>query len=180
MFDAITATCKAADERFSPRRFRQAEGPLWRLVTERPPHLLNPKFESWDQQLLAAADAVIDAFPEGEDSTLAQRTWGERNTVALRHPLSQVVPWLSRWLDTAALPLPGDSNMPRVQGTGFGASMRMVVSPGREEEGLFHMPGGQSGHPLSPYYRDGHGTWARGEPAPFLPGPPVHTLTLHP
>ena len=68
-------------------------------------------------------------------------------------------------------PLPGAGQMPRVQSPGFGASMRMVVSPGREEEGLFHMPGGQSGHPLSPNYLKGHDAWARGEPTPFLPGP---------
>jgi penicillin amidase len=77
-------------------------------------------------------------------------------------------------------PLPGDNSMPRVQAPEFGASERMVVAPGHEEDGLFHMPGGQSGHPLSPYYRAGHGAWATGQPAPFLPGPPEHTLVLRP
>jgi penicillin amidase len=79
-----------------------------------------------------------------------------------------------------AEPLPGDNHMPRVQGPAFGASERFVVSPGHEEEGLFEMPGGQSGNPLSPFYRAGHETWARGDPAPFLPGPAVHTLRLQP
>jgi penicillin amidase len=59
-----------------------------------------------------------------------------------------------------------------------GASERLVVSPGDEKNGLFHMPGGQSGHPLSPFYRSGHGNWARGDPTPFLPGPTEHRLTL--
>jgi len=70
--------------------------------------------------------------------------------------------------------------MPRVQGADFGASERFAVSPGREHEGYFHMPGGQSGHPLSPHYRDGHSAWARGERTPFLPGPAQHRLTLRP
>jgi penicillin amidase len=43
------------------------------------------------------------------------------------------------------------------------------VSPGREAAGYLHMPGGQSGHPLSPFYRAGHDAWVRGEPTPFLP-----------
>ena len=30
----------------------------------------------------------------------------------------------------------------------------MAVSPGHEEQGYFHMPCGQSGHPLSPHYAD--------------------------
>ena len=43
-----------------------------------------------------------------------------------------------------------------------------------------HMPTGQSGHPLSPFYANSHDAWARGEPTPFLPGPTEHTLTLVP
>ena len=70
--------------------------------------------------------------------------------------------------------------MPRVQNPTFGASERMVVAPGHEEQGLFHMPGGQSGHPLSPYYRAGHDAWVKGAPTPLLPGPAQHTLTLAP
>jgi penicillin amidase len=67
-----------------------------------------------------------------------------------------------------------------VQDREFGASERFVVAPGHEDEGLFMMPCGQSGHPLSPNYGDGHRDWVAGRPVPFLPGPPVHTLTLVP
>jgi penicillin amidase len=42
------------------------------------------------------------------------------------------------------------------------------------------MPGGQSGHPLSPFYRSGHGDWEDGRLTPFLPGPRVYALTLVP
>ncbi len=70
--------------------------------------------------------------------------------------------------------------MPRVQSPGFGASERFGVSPGREADGYFHMPGGPSGHPLSPFYRAGHADWAAGRPAPFLPGPAAHVLRLLP
>jgi penicillin amidase len=70
--------------------------------------------------------------------------------------------------------------MPRVQSPSNGASERFVVSPGHEAEGIFHMPGGQSAHPMSPYFRAGHSAWVRGEPAPFLPGKPEHELRLTP
>ncbi|MFL6199529.1 MAG: penicillin acylase family protein [Thermoanaerobaculia bacterium] len=176
---ALTARCREADEDFNPRLTRQAEGPLWRLVTQRPPHLLDPKFESWDEQLLAAVDATLDFYGE-IGPRLAERTWGERNTTAIRHPLSAAVPFLGRWLDVPGRSLPGDENMPRVQGSTFGASERLVVSPGREEEGFFHMPVGESGNPLSPYYRAGHEAWEEGRPTPFLPGPARHRLELVP
>ena len=68
--------------------------------------------------------------------------------------------------------------MPRVQMPGFGASERMVVSPGHESEGIYHQPGGANGNPLSPFYRAGHEDWVKGRATPFLPGPIRHKLTL--
>jgi len=181
VFDTILAPCRDADPEFGFRRLRRWEGPLWALVQQQPPHLLPPEYASWNEQFLAAADKVIDLFVEQEGAAdLAGKTWGDRNAVRIQHPLSRAIPQLAGWLDIPVQSLPGDSAMPRVQSIRFGASQRMVVSPGREESGLFHMPGGQSGHPLSPYYRRGHDDWAEGRPSEFLPGPPVHRLTLRP
>ncbi|MFY9820595.1 MAG: penicillin acylase family protein [Thermoanaerobaculia bacterium] len=157
----------------------QLEGSLWRLVTERPVHLQDPLFPSWDAELLAAVDDTI-AQMKTDGPKLADRTWGERNTTRIQHPLSLLVPFLGRWLDMPAHPLPGDEDMPRVQGRVHGASERLVVSPGHEETGIFHMPVGQSGHPLSPYYANGHAAWEEGRPTPFLPGRTVHRLALRP
>jgi penicillin amidase len=165
------------DDRFQPPA--QFEGPLWRIVSERPMNLLDPRFATWDEALLAAADAMVKSL-DGQGSRLADRTWGERNTTHIQHPLSLAVPALGRWLDVPSRQLPGDQNMPRVQGPGFGASERMVVSPGHEETGLFEMPVGESGHPLSPYYQNEETTWEQGKPAPFLPGPAAHHLRLSP
>jgi penicillin amidase len=180
-FVAILASCTEADERFHYSRLGQLEGPMWRMIVERPVWLLDPQYANWDDLLLAAADRVIERFG-GDDGTtsLADATWGRLNTVELRHPLTLAVPQLARWLNVPARQLPGASHMPRVQGPRFGASERMVVSPGREADGIFHMPGGQSGHFLSPYYRAGSEAWAGGEPTPFLPGETTHLLTLVP
>jgi penicillin amidase len=178
VFAPLTLTCTVADSKFQ-YGLAQAESPLWRLVTERPPHLLSPRFHNWDEQLLAGVDAAIERLTEtGPD--LSKRVWGEVNLVSLRHPMSAAIPGLSRWLDLPPQSLPGDSNMPRVQGPGFGASERLVVSPGHEEQGLFEMPTGESGDPASPHYRDSNPAWAKGEPKPFLPGPAVNRLTLTP
>jgi penicillin amidase len=181
----LVASCQQADERFDylgrrPNQgVRQWEGPLWALVTARPPHLLDPRFASWEALLVASLDAVLADLTQG-GATLASRSWGERNTTLIRHPLSRAVPRLAGWLDMPHEPLPGDSHMPRVQHPSNGASERLAVSPGHEEQGYFHMPAGESGHPLSSHYGDGHAAWARGEPTPFLPGPAVHVLTLVP
>jgi penicillin amidase len=172
-----------ADPEFTYRDLiDQAEGPLWRLVSERPPHLLNPRFADWDELFLAAADEFLDYYADlGDGLPLAQRTWGQINQSYIRHVMSDHLPFFaSGWLDMPSEAMAGDYRMPRVHLWDTGATLRMVVSPGREEEGFFTMPVGQSGHPMSPHYGDSHGAWSRGEAAPFLPGPAVHTLTLHP
>ncbi len=150
-----------------------------RLVQERPANLLDPRFTDWNAWLAdVAADTVRDMPAQCAD--LAGCTWGKVNTLAMRHPISEALPFASRFLDMPAEPLPGDWSTPRAQGTDFGASERFAVSPGREADGYLQMPGGQSGHPLSPFYRAGHEAWVRGEPTPFLPGPARHTLNLVP
>ncbi len=166
-----------ADYRLPP--LQQSEGIVWTLLHERPAHLLAPIHDSWDALLLTAAREVVDGLA-AQPGGLAARSWGERNTTQIRHPLSRAVPGLGWLLDAPPRGLPGDSAMPRVQGPAFGASQRMAVSPGHETEGYFHMPGGQSGHPLSPYYLSGHSDWEAGTPTPFLPGPAQHTLVLAP
>ncbi|MFQ5601488.1 MAG: penicillin acylase family protein, partial [Candidatus Krumholzibacteriia bacterium] len=176
---AALSRCRDADPRLRHWHLRQREGPVWQILQERPEHLLDPRHESWDEQLVAAVDTtLLRLLRIGDD--LAERTWGERNATRIRHPISRAVPALRRWLDMPRRALPGDRDMPRVQAPTFGPSQRLVVSPGREELGFFHMPCGQSGHPMSPFYRNSHAAWENGEPTPFLPGPALHTLVLSP
>lgn len=155
------------------------EGSLWRLVTEQPPHLLSADFKDWRALLLQQVDAVI-AAAEKDCGALVGCTWGRRNTAKVRHPLSPALGPLGRYLDMPARELAGDMNSPRVTGPTFGASERFAVSPGREAEAYLQLPGGASGHPLSPFYRAGFEDWVTGRPSPLLPGPAVHTLTLKP
>jgi penicillin G amidase len=156
------------------------EPAMWALLRERPDHLLNPEAATWDELLVSAVDDVI-ATTNKEGVTLPQANWGWSNRARIRHPFGNLLPeWISRRLNMPPDPLPGDTDMPRVQKPSHGASERMVVSPGREAEGIFHMPCGQSAHPMSPFYRAGHAAWVRGEPTPFLPGETKHTLRLAP
>lgn len=156
------------------------EQALESVLEARPAHLLDPSYKSWEDLLVASADDVARSYArKGIDPRTA--TWGQRNRARIEHPLAAALPhWAAGWLSMPAEALAGDTNMPRVQGPSYGASERFVVSPGHESEGIFHMPGGQSSNPLSPYFRAGYGAWVRGDPTPFLPGPAKHTLDLAP
>jgi len=181
VFQPLTVECRKADEDFDYLFVGRFEGPLWRILEEQPDHLLDRNYSSWDALLLAAADDLVEHFLTADIETLEGATWGQRNRVVMEHPMSGSVPrFIARRLDIPTEALPGDRWMPRVQTPGHGASERFAVAPGNEAEGLFHMPGGQSGHPLSPYYRAGHRAWADGTAAPFLPGETRHTLILNP
>ncbi|WP_044563639.1 penicillin acylase family protein [Azospirillum sp. B4] len=158
---------------------QQAEGPARRLLTAKLPGLVPPGYKSWDALLDAALKDVRDRITQS-GGDIAHFTWGERNRLAIRHPLSNVAPVLSPYLDPPSEPVPGDLYQPRVTAPAFGASERLVVSPGHEDTGLFHMPTGQSGHPLSPYYNKGHEDWVQGRPTPLLPGPTRWRMTLEP
>jgi penicillin amidase len=157
-----------------------SERPAWAILAERPAHLLDPAYRSWDALLLAQVDKLLaDESPDG--FSLANRTWGKVNTLRITHPMSAAIPGSSSWLDMPFEPAPGAwADMPRIQSMEYGASERLVVSPGAEDQALFHMPGGQSGHPLEPTYRDGHDDWVRGRPAALEPGPTANTLILRP
>jgi penicillin amidase len=177
----LTSRCRAADPEFRLAGL-DCEAPAWALVSRRPIHLLDPEYPDWNSLLLGVVDETIAAAAEAGER-LPDRTWGRKNVARIGHPIGRASPLIARLLDLnmPEEPLPGGrKDMPRIQGPTYGASQRMVVSPGREQEGIFHMPCGQSGHPLSPHYRDGHEAWSAGRPTPLLPGATVNTLILRP
>ena len=174
----VTSPARAQDPSFDYSRSMRTEGPVWALVSQKPMHLLDPRFASWEALLLDAVDTSIAQLAEG--GALGERTWGEVNRARILHPLGSAVPLIHRWLNMPDDPLPGDVYTPRAHSPGTGPSERMVVSPGHEEDGILHMPTGQSAHPLSPYFGTMHRAWVNGDVVPFLPGPAEHTLTLTP
>ena len=157
----------------------KVEYPVWQLITEQPERHIPAPYASWDGFLRAQAIDIYARYATPETG-LKEQTWGKYNQLSIRHPLSSAIPSLAFLLDMETQPMAGDTYMPRVQTPDFGASQRMAVSPGHEQDGYFHMATGQSGHPLSPFYRAGHEDWVSGYPSPFLPGADAYVLQLVP
>lgn len=176
-YGALNAYVRRVDPDFDFARANRPEGPLWDLVTRRPVHLLNARVASWEALFLAAVDESI-AELTADGATLARQTWGAVNRALVVHPLGSAMPIIGRWVNMPDDPLPGDIYTPRAHSPRAGPSERMAVSPGREHEGILHMPTGQSGHPLSPHYRDQHQAWVAGTPLAFLPGEGVSRVVL--
>ena len=182
LFSELNETFKNVNDAYSFRSIRhQIEIPLWQLINQQPDNFLMRPLNSWQAVFNQALQQTIDdmiSLDSGEKQALSKATWGQQNTTKIKHPLSKSVPLIGKWLDMPAKAMSGDSYMPKVQGKAFGASERMVVSPGHEETGIFHMPTSQAGHPWSPYYGKGHSDWAKGIASPFLPGKTKYKLTL--
>lgn len=171
----VLRPCFLAWEDFDPSS-RDFEEPVFMIASNKPSYLVPKPFKTWDEAFLATLKLTLS---EHADS-LETYTWGKKNSIKLRHPLSSELSLFQFLIDIPETPSSGDYYTPKVIGERVGASQRMIVSPGYEEEGMMHMPGGQSGHPLSPYYQSGHENWLNGVYSPFLPGQPQHTLILSP
>jgi penicillin amidase len=109
---SLTAPAIAVDPAFDYTRLLRGEGPVWQIVDERPLHLLDPKYTTWDEAILDAVDFTIAQLTEG-GRRLSDRTWGEANTAEIRHPLAAAIPLFGRYLNMPADPLPGDVYTPR-------------------------------------------------------------------
>jgi penicillin G amidase len=175
----LAAPMRVKDPAFEISFPAQAEAIVWPLLIAQPAHLLPKPYVSWAE---LERQALLDTFAKLK--TLGdplERTFGEANTARIQHPLSRAIPALGFFLDMPADPLSGDTgHVVRAQGPSFGASQRMVVSPSHEATGLFHMPGGQSGHPLSAYFGAGHADWVKGSASALLPGEIEHQMVLMP
>jgi penicillin amidase len=167
------ATTDAGARRFS-LRYVSLEAPAWAILQERPSHLLAPRHKSWSGLILEAVDETIaDTVATGWPA------WGEINTLRLIHPFVRKMPFAKPWLAAPAIRSSGAlTDMPKIQTPEFGASQRMAVFPGREARGYMQLPGGQSGHPMSPHYLDLLDDWIHGRPTPLAAGEAVSRLKL--
>lgn len=158
------------------------EPAIWQLISSENTQWLPNGEQDWQSYLLGqyeqAKQQLLDKYGPSEDlSTLA---WGNVNKQAITHPFAGQIPIIGKALNMPEIPGYGDTFMPAVQGRTFGASQRLFVRPGHLDKAVLTIPGGQAGHPLSPFYKAGFDDYAEHRMTPLLPGKPLHTLTFMP
>ncbi|WP_432743145.1 penicillin acylase family protein [Methylobacter sp. G7] len=182
VFTPLLSASRDADKNFS-YSWTYIDTPLQALLNEKPPHALPDAahYLNWDDFILGQLKhGVQQVQAQHPGVALMELNWGRLNKVKQAHPFSKALPILSDLLDMPSEALPGCAFCVRAAGPGFGASERLVVSPGHFADAILHMPGGQSGQPLSPYYRDQQNYWLKGLPMPLTAGKSEHTLLLQP
>lgn len=178
VFAKVVTYCRQYDKNFN-YAWREIETPLRQLLTEQPPGILPAQYkDDWSMLILETLQTAAKTLQTDHPNVaLTQLTWGSVNQIIQRHPFSQTLPALSAVLDIAHFTSAGCASVcVKTMSNEHGASERLVVAPAHPETGILEMPGGQSGHPLSPHYRDQQPFWQQGQTSSFLPGKPSHTL----
>ncbi|MCP4895581.1 MAG: penicillin acylase family protein, partial [bacterium] len=105
--------------------------------------------------------------------------WGEIHQVRLSHVLGELPLLggvLERILSRGPFAVPGDgttlNSQPAMAQAPFDVvatqSLRFIAQPGRWDDAILVLSGGQSGRPWSPHYDDQIGPWLRAEPVRFV------------
>lgn len=144
-------------------------GHLVRLLREQPADWFD---RPWNQ--------VLDETLASAIQQSGSRPWGELRSLVMSHPLSRAPGAKGRAMATVfnmgPFPCGGDTDVinqasvlplvPLAPADNI-PSMRAVFDVGAWQHSRFVLPGGQSGNPMSPHYRDLLELWRKGEGVPI-------------
>jgi penicillin G amidase len=154
------------------------------ILMNEPAAWLPPQYKTWDDFL---ADLVRQGL-EQKHAPSDLRTWryGYVFPVDVEHPLYGLLPWFKNWTGTGVLPQSGDTSTVKQVGRSFGPSQRFTIDWSNIDGATEDITMGESGDPLSPYYRDQWPYWYHGQTfaLPFtdkaVAAATAHTLRLQP
>jgi penicillin amidase len=191
---AIVAAAKSA---FWPMLLKPKIGDDWQLyqwsssgfareeiIMHAPPAWLPAGYATWDDFLAAVVKQGIADQHDLHD--LAKWKYGELHPVEVSHPLYSLLPRFKNWTGTGVLPQSGDTTTVKQSGRTFGPSQRFTIDWSNPDEATENIVMGESGDPLSAYYRDQWPFWYGGKTfaLPFSPqavsAQTAHTLQLTP
>jgi penicillin amidase len=117
---------------------------------------------------------------------VAQWSYGSWHVVDIEHPLAKFLPMIGRMAGIGKQPQSGDTTTVKQVGRDFGPSQRFTMDWSNIDGSTENIVLGESGNPLSPYFRDQWNNWYGGTTfaLPFTPAAVAaqtrHTLRLLP
>ena len=122
------------------------------IVMHNKPDWLPSGYKDWDALL---TEAVRRGMKQGHaPSDLSHWSYGSWHVVDLEHPLSGLLPFVGRIAGTGPQPLSGDTVTVKQVGRAFGPSQRFTMDWSNIDGSTENIVLGESGNPLSPYFRD--------------------------
>jgi penicillin amidase len=154
------------------------------IVMHANPDWLPHGYKDWDALLTEAVRKGMKAGKAPDD--VARWTYGSWHVVEIEHPLADFLPLIGRVAGTGEKPLSGDTTTVKQVGRAFGPSQRFTMDWSDVDGSTENIVLGESGNPLSPYYRDQWNDYYGGTTFafPFTPAAVAaqtrHTLRLLP
>jgi penicillin amidase len=141
-------------------------------------------YKDWDAFL---TEGVREGMKNGAAPTdVSNWKYGDWHVVDVEHPLAAFLPLIGRVAGTGALPESGDTTTVKQVSPFIGPSQRFTMDWSDIDGSTENIVLGESGDPLSPYYRDQWKAWYEGTtfPLPFsadaVDKQTSHTLRLEP
>jgi penicillin amidase len=154
------------------------------IVMHAKPEWLPPGYKNWDELLTAA---VRKGMKNGKaPADLAEWSYGSWHVVDIEHPLAGFLPLIGRIAGTGPQPQSGDGTTVKQVGRTLGSSQRFTMDWSNIDGSTENIVLGESGNPLSPYFRDQWNDWYSGATFAFPFSPAAvnavarHTLRLLP
>jgi penicillin amidase len=145
---------------------------------------LPSSYKNWDALL---TDAIRQGMAQGKAPADPVRwSYGSWHVIDIEHPLAGFLPLVSRVAGTGAQALSGDTTTVKQVGRAFGPSQRFTMDWSDVDGSTENIVLGESGNPMSPYFRDQWNDWYGGTTfaLPFTDGAVAaathHTLRLMP
>ena len=152
------------------------------IVDRRLARWLPPSFADYDELLVKAVEETLQAAPRD----LTSWKWGNQFPIEVQHPVLGTIPMLSWFSGTGKHPQSGDGVTVKQIGRTFGPSERMTVDFSNLDNSTLNIVVGESGHLLSPHYKDQFKAWYEGSTFSFpfsdsaVQSAKEHELTLAP
>jgi penicillin G amidase len=170
---APAAIVEAAKSAFWPMLLKPKIGDDWKLyhwpesgfareelIMHAPAGWLPQKYPAWDDFLADVVRQGLEAAHAPVD--LAKWRYGQEHTVDLEHPLYGLLPWFRDWTGTGEQPQSGDTMTVKQTGRTIAPSQRLTVDWIDADQATENIVMGESGNPLSAYYRDQWPYWYGG------------------
>ncbi|HEV2215895.1 MAG TPA: penicillin acylase family protein, partial [Terracidiphilus sp.] len=154
------------------------------IVMNARPEWLPSGFKDWNALLV---ESVRQGMQNGHaPADLSRWAYGNWHVVEIDHPLARFLPFIGRIANTGPQPLSGDTTTVKQVDRSFGPSQRFTMDWSNIDGSTENIVLGESGNPLSPYFRDQWQTYYEGRTfaPPFTPAAVAaqtsHTLRLLP
>jgi penicillin G amidase len=157
---------------------------LEEIVMHAKPEWLPSNYKSWDALLTAAVHKALDDGHAPSDVSLWN--YGSWHKIDIEHPLARFLPFLGNKAGTGPQPIGGDGDTVKQIGADVAPSQRFTMDWSNIDGSTENIVLGESGNPLSPWFRDQWSDWYNGTTfaLPFTSGAvavqTTHTLRLEP